>query len=91
MTPERAKEILEAFGPCSNVYECMTVEEIVRDAADLSEREWVEIMLQVEDIDRDRMLGTIDDPARHAAAVRESAEWIRGLRARLAPFLKASP
>jgi len=29
ITIQRAREILEAFGPCSEVYECMTAEDLM--------------------------------------------------------------
>ena len=68
MTPKRAKEIREAFGPCTVVYEAMTVEEIVKDAADMTDHEWVEIMLQVEEHDTETLS---DGGTQHMKKLRE--------------------
>jgi hypothetical protein len=56
LTPELAAKIHEAFGPCSAMYECNTVPEIVaafeemlneKPARDLAY--WIDIQLRVED------------------------------------------
>jgi hypothetical protein len=55
ITIETARELREAFGPCSAVYECMTPEEIVaRIAEHGTTREWIKLELDVEEIRADR-------------------------------------
>jgi len=37
LTTEQAKAIIEAFGPCTSVYECREPAELVEDALDFSD------------------------------------------------------
>jgi hypothetical protein len=65
MDIERAKEIIEAFGFCSIVYECMTPEEVAKEIEDgKGERGWCATMLSVEDISADRRCHDGPEPYR---------------------------
>jgi len=52
LTPEIAKEIQEAFGPCTRMYECMEISDLIEDynQAGLSIRQWTELWMKVEGI-----------------------------------------
>lgn len=88
MTLEEARQIREAFGPCTVVYEAMTIEEIVKDAADMTDREWVEIMVQVEEVDGERSHEWMEQEHDHSLALRGHQEHMKKLRERLAPFMR---
>ena len=59
MTNERAREISDAFGHCTVVYECLDIDEIVEDAADRTESALCAFFLDVEEIHADREGGAI--------------------------------
>ena len=56
MELKKASKIIEAFGPCTVLYECKTPAEVVTMAADeyLTATDLASIYLTVEDVDRER-------------------------------------
>ena len=91
MTLEEAKAILQLFGPCTQLYECMTAEEVVEDAAKFATaKEYVEMRLRIEDVLCDRMNEAAYEReagaglGSHAQTIAENKAFMRELRERLA-------
>lgn len=80
-----AARILEAFGPCTTLYECYTAREV---AEELREAESILAYLgtafTVEEIHMERSLYGIENEERHARAVQERKEILAGIKERLA-------
>lgn len=90
MTPDDAKKIRDAFGPCSVVYECMSLNEMIKDAADMTNKEWVQIMMQVEEVTADRQNSALADTGldtAHRKSVEQSYLFLQAMRMRLSPWL----
>lgn len=82
---ELAPQIIEAFGPCSTMYECMTADEVAEEMQNAdSILGWLETEIACEEIHHDRFLMRIEDPVRHAAQVRACKEQIAEIKERLA-------
>jgi hypothetical protein len=81
---EIARLIMDAFGPCTNVYECYTPHEIVAEMQEPGETilGWIEGQLDVEDILQDRYFGTLEGD-RHARAVKSWDEHRAAIVTRL--------
>lgn len=81
-----AERIREAFGPCSLVYECMSLREIVESVEDDCDGDvtaWIRIELDIQDIHDERWLGTIEDDNLHGTVLQETRELKAEIRNRL--------
>jgi hypothetical protein len=60
---EEAQKILDAFGPCTTLYECSSANDLVREAGDdfNSLPEMLDCLLRVESIHDDRFIGGMHD------------------------------
>jgi hypothetical protein len=79
MNLKRATEVIEAFGPCSEVYECLTPAEVVEASRGSSARSWCKLELAVEDVRADRRC--IDGPEPYEDWKRMEAGIIERLKA----------
>lgn len=73
MTQEQAKAIIDAFGPCTTLYECTTPEELIKEYQEddtSSIADFVQTLYDVEDVHNDR--------AADAAYEREAGDGPKG-------------
>ena len=92
ITKAEAKEIQDAFGPCSCMMETLSVDEVWEEAkSHATPREFIEISLQVEDVMNDRMAngayleeesGEERFKGKHAQVVCEGIEFLKAIKGR---------
>ena len=83
MNETTAKEIIEAFGPCSMHQECLTPAELVKDFAECGGytlRKWLDLRLTVEEVFWDR---EHEGSERSDAKIKEHQKFIAAIRKRV--------
>lgn len=89
MNIEQAQTIIDAFGPCTDVYECHTAKDLVTIYEDEDPKEVVRIELSVMSIRQDRECGMAALQAEtygdkyHADAVSEAHQQTKEIKQRL--------
>lgn len=83
-----AEQLIEAFGPGTGVYECMSPEDVIESVAEFDRLiDWANVEFEVENIMAERSYGWLgDDPskaAEHKAAIRESKDFRAAMRKRV--------
>jgi len=97
-TEKQANDILGAFGPCTVVYECNDVSDIIRDAEEsryTSARQLVDSWFDIEEIHMDRFNDAachreeaVGPKGYHEKVIREGDLRLSGARKRLNKLLK---
>lgn len=92
MSNELAEKVLEAFGPCTTLYECTTAEELIEQAKDFDTlKECIDVMLTCEEIhaERDMDVAYHEESSgeeayknKHQKVIDESKERIAAIRQR---------
>ena len=96
MNLSQAEAIIEAFGPCTHVYECFTAADILADYGDEDAHDFVDTQLRVLDVQQDRANGVAAEQAEtygqkhHDRAISEGEQQAADIKARLraAGFLR---
>ena len=96
MNLDQAEAIIEAFGPCTDLYECYTAKDILADYGDEDADDFVDTQLRVFDVQQDRANGAAAEQSEtygeehHTRAISEGKEQLAGIKTRLrtAGFLR---
>lgn len=86
ITKEKAAQIIDLFGPCTVVNECMEVDEVVQGIENHPEGvwDWIRLKIEIEQIHLERDYSYLGDefPEAHAKAIAEAKEMISGIESR---------
>lgn len=88
MDLDTAQKIIDAFGPCTELYECSTAGEIVAEYGKETARDFAELMLSVLAIQQSRDIGSADwsdinGDARHKSEIERARQIIVEIKQRL--------
>ena len=85
---DKINSMLKAFGPCTELYECWDMTDILAETEKGSLKDFAKEMLDVEKVQSDRYLWSMQDDPRHSKLVDSETLRLKALEERINKWLR---